>query len=154
MYLKLADKVSPRKVAIALRPDVSEEDIEWDAENVYEWVYVDFPGLGFSLDITRDHGVSSVEDDALDLLSEEEIEDLPTSGPTYIFGFDRTRNIYVSELDEKLIQKISDTLETAILAYPGRIYMGGPDPEPVKRYEPRREGAGSNDDGVDEPGAG
>ena len=138
MYLKLADKICPRKVASVLRPDISEAAIEWDYENVYEWVYVDFPGLSFSLDVTRDHGQSVVDDDKLDLLTDEELENLPSIGPTYIFGFDRTVDAYVNEINEDLVQQVSDALQVGITVYPGRINMGKRDPEPLRQIKPRR----------------
>ena len=66
MYLKLAAKLSPRKVAIALIPGLQPEQVDWDYENVYEWAYVDLPEISYSLDITRDHGMNEVADDKLD----------------------------------------------------------------------------------------
>jgi len=98
------------------------------------------PGVSFSLDVTRDHGMSDVDDDALDMMSAEEIETLPTSGPTYIFGWDRGRDQYVEEIPESLIRLLCATTRSDIVVYPGRIHMGRQDPQPVKqiRYEPHQ----------------
>jgi hypothetical protein len=52
MYLKLAERLSPRKVAVALLPHLRPEQVDWDYENVYEWAWVDFPELAFSLDVS------------------------------------------------------------------------------------------------------
>lgn len=52
MYLKLAERLSPKKVAVALLPHLRPEQVDWDCENVYEWAWVDFPELAFSLDVS------------------------------------------------------------------------------------------------------
>ncbi len=138
MYLKLADKLSPKKVAVALLPNLRLEQIEWDYENVHEWAYVDLPELTFSLDVTREHGMSDVDDEVLDGLTPEEIEALPTAGPTYIFGWNRRSDYYVQDLPDSLIQRISDSVQSEILIYPGRINVDAVDPEPIGRTKPKR----------------
>ena len=137
MYLKLAERLSPKKVAIALLPHLRPDQVEWDYENVYEWAYVDIPELAFSLDVTRDHGMSDMDDDALDGLTPEQIEALPTAGPTYIFGWNRRTDSYVHDLAESLIQRISDSVQSEILIYPGRINVDATDPEPIGHTKPR-----------------
>lgn len=138
MYLKLTERLSPKKVAVALLPHLRPDQVDWDYENVYEWAYVDLPYLPYTLDVTRDHGMSDVDDDDLDRLSPEEIEALPTAGPTYIFGFDRRSNACVPERADELIQRISDSVQSEILIYPGRINVDQCDPEPIGRTKPRR----------------
>lgn len=138
MYLKLAEKLSPKKVAVALLPHLRPEQVEWDYENVHEWAYVDLPELTFSLDVTREHGMSDVDDEVLDGLTPEEIEALPTAGPTYIFGWNRRSDSYVSDLADSLIQRISDSVQCEILIYPGRIDVDAVDPEPIGRTKPKR----------------
>jgi hypothetical protein len=130
--------LSPKKVAVALLPHLRPEHVDWDYENVYEWAYVDLPDLRFTLDVTRDHGMSDVDDKVLDALSSEEIEALPTVGPTYIFGLDRRSDSYVMELPDELIQRISDSVQSEVLIFPGRINTDQPDPEPIGRTKPRR----------------
>lgn len=136
MYLKLAEKLSPRNVAIALVPHLQADQIEHDHENTYEWTLIDLPGLPFSLNVTRDHGMSHMDDEALDALSPGEIEALPTAGPTYIYGYDRQSNSLVLELPHELVQRLSDSLQSEILIYPGRITIDQPDPEPTGRTKP------------------
>jgi len=58
--------MSPKNVAIALVPDLCPEQVEWDHENVNEWAYVDLPEVSFSLNVTRDQGMSDVDDDELE----------------------------------------------------------------------------------------
>ena len=137
MYLKLADKLCPREVARMLCPGISDEDIEWDYENVYEWVYVDLPGLPFLLDVNRDHGQSAVDDDRLDSLTNEELANLPSIGPTYITGIDRDRKAIIREIAEEVIQQLSDKLMTEITVYLGGIDMSVSETEPSKRFEPQ-----------------
>ncbi len=138
MYLKLVDKLSPKKVAIALLPQLRPEQVEWDYENVHEWAYVDLPELTFSLDVTREHGMCDLDDEVLDGLSPEEIEDLPTAGATYIFGWNRRSDSYVPDLPDSLIQKISDSIKSEILVYPGRINIDSADTAPTGRIKPIR----------------
>ena len=136
MYLQLTEKLSPRHVALALLPHLPADQIEWDHENIYEWTFLDLPGLSFSLNVTRDHGMSHVEDRHLDTLSPEQIEALPTAGPTYIYGYDRQKNSRVIELPRELVQRISDALQSDILIYPGRLAIDKPDPKPIARTKP------------------
>ena len=138
MYLKLTERFSPKKVAVALLPHLRPDQVDWDYENVYEWAYVDLPELSFTLDVTRDHGMSDVDDDVVDGLTPEEIEALPTAGPTYIFGLDRRSDSYVLDLADELIQRISDSVQSEILIFPGRINVDQADPEPIGRTKPRR----------------
>lgn len=137
MYLKLTEKLSPRKVAIALLPHLQAEQVECDHENVYEWACVDLPELSFSLNVTRDHGMSHVDDEVLDTLTPEQIEALPTAGPTYIYGYNRQSNSLVPELPQDLVQRISDSTQSDILIYPGRLAIDKPDPKPICRTKPR-----------------
>lgn len=44
-----------------LRPD----QVDWDCENVYEWAFVDLPELTFTLNVTRNHGMSEVDDELI-----------------------------------------------------------------------------------------
>lgn len=138
MYLKLAEKLSPKKVALALLPHLQPHQVDWDCENVYEWAYVDLPELSFTLDVTRDHGMSDVDDEVLDGLTPEEIEALPTAGPTYIFGIERRSGSYAPELTDDLIQRICDSVQSDILIFPGRINVDQADPEPIGRTKPKR----------------
>ncbi|RYE83447.1 MAG: hypothetical protein EOO65_03945 [Methanosarcinales archaeon] len=121
MYLQLAEKLSPRKVALALLPHLQADQVEWDHENIYEWAFVDLPELSFSLNVTRDHGMSHVDDEVLDTLSPEQIEALPIAGPTYIYGYDRRSNSHVLELPDELVQHISNSTGSDLLIYPGRL---------------------------------
>jgi hypothetical protein len=136
MYLKLTEKLSPKKVAVALLPNLRPDQVDWDYENVYEWAYVDLPDLSFTLDVTRDHGMSDVDDEEIDQLSPEELEVLPSAGATYIFGLDRKTNTFVPDLPDKVIQRISDALQSDVLIYPGRINIDEPDPEPIGHTKP------------------
>ncbi len=138
MYLKLAERLSPKKVVEALLPHLRPEQVDWDYENVYEWAYVDLPELAFSLNVTRDHGMSHIGDDVLAGLTPDEIEALPTAGPTYIFGWNRRSDSYVADLADDLIQRISDSVQSEILIFPGRIDVDAVELEPSGRSKPRR----------------
>jgi len=139
MYLKLTERLSPKKVASALLPDLRPDQVECDFENVYEWAYVDLPELAFSLNVSRNHGMSDIDtdDDVLDGLTSDAIEALSISGPTYIFGWNRRTESYVHDLSDHLIQRISDSIQSEILIYPGRINADADDPEPIGQVNPR-----------------
>ena len=131
-------KIQPQEGRRRILPHLRPDQVDWDYENVYEWAYVDLPELSFTLDVTRDHGMSDVDDDVVDGLTPEEIEALPTAGPTYIFGLDRRSDSYVLDLADELIQRISDSVQSEILIFPGRINVDQADPEPIGRTKPRR----------------
>jgi len=135
MYLKLTKKISPRTVAKMITPDLDDHDLEHDYENVYEWAYIDLPELDFSLDVTRDHGMSEIEDHELDNMSQEELKSIPSAGATYIFGFNRKFDQYVNEIPEWVIEILCQKTQSDIFVYPGRINIDDEDPEPIKQYK-------------------
>lgn len=136
MYLRLEKKISPKNVAVALFPDVVEGDLEYDIENVYEWLYLKIPPFDHSLDITRDHGMSDVDDNDIDGMSNEEIDLLDKAGPTYIFAWDRKKDAYIEFIPIEIIQKISNQLSSRVFVLPGRIDVGQKDPNPEKIISP------------------
>ena len=147
MYLKLHNKFSPKRVAALMLPELAEDEPEYGSENVYEWVYIDLPSVAFSLDVTRDHGMSDVDDDLLEKMTASELEVLPSAGPTYIFGWDRQRDVYVEDIPDSVIRLLCARTQTDIAVHPGRIDMDKEDPKPIKhfRYEANKLGFSGRD---------
>ena len=55
MYLRFESPLErDRALAKALSSDLDEDSIDYDFENVYEWMYVDLPQLDFSLNVSRE----------------------------------------------------------------------------------------------------
>ena len=137
MYLRLDKDIELIELGKRLLPEANEESFCWDYENVYEWMYVDLPSYGFSLNISRDHGMSDIDDELLDKYQdyEEALKGIVTPGPIYIFGWYKARDTYVDELPESLIVKICKRLNSDIALYEGRINVEFPDAEPVSIYK-------------------
>ena len=136
MYLKLDKNIKFIELGKLLLPEATEESLCWDCENVYEWMYVDMPGYGFSLNISREHGMADVDVEILDKYQDDEeaLNEIVTPGPIYIFGWDKARDAYV-DLPESLIMTICRSLNTDILLYAGRINVDVPDAEPISIYK-------------------
>ena len=135
MYLKLNQNIKLIELGELLLPNSTEESLDWDYENVYEWMYVDIPNYKFSLNISRDHGMSDIEDDDL---SEEELNRIVKPGPIYIFGWDRKKDKYINDLPETLIKYISEKVNYELILYPGRSNVDKEDPKPIKIYKPNK----------------
>ena len=69
MYLRIATELDFKELATSLSPDLTEESIGWDYENVYEWMWVELPQFDFVLNISREHGGAGVGDDLFDQLA-------------------------------------------------------------------------------------
>jgi hypothetical protein len=135
MYLKLSKRISPKTVAKLLLSNLGDHDLEYDIENVYEWAYIDLPELDFSLNVTRDHGMSEIDDDELDNMSEDELESLPSAGATHVIGVNRRSNLIVTEIPEWVKELLCQRTQSDITVYPGRINIEAKDPEPIKQYK-------------------
>ncbi len=136
MHLRLKRKISVSSAAKLLRAKLPGTEIELDYENQYEWAYVDLAGLSFTLDITRDHGMSEIDDEFLGKVSDAEIESLDTAGPTYLFGIDRKTDSIVDDVPSWAIQNICDALQTEIDILPGRLNVAGEDPPSTLTVKP------------------
>ena len=124
MYLKLDKKIPPIKVAQMLDTELSEDEVNYDYENVYEWVYLNPPGYDCTLNISRDHGQSEIDDDLLDEMTEDQILSLPEAGETYITS-ERP-----SIIPNELIRYIAEKTESKIKVFKSRLNIEGDDGVP------------------------
>lgn len=104
MYLKFETRSEFPALAEALCADLTEDMIDWDSENVYEWMYVDLPQLAFSLNISREHGWANVDNDTMDQYrdNEDKLKEHVHPGAVYVFGWDRKVSDYVDQLPDFL----------------------------------------------------
>lgn len=138
MYLKFISKLNFPALAKALCTDLTEDTIDWDSENVYEWMYVDLPQLDFSLNVSREHGWAEIDDALYDLYEDDE-ETLTQHlhpGPVYLFGWNRQESNYVDALPDFLPAFVADRLSVDVSVYPGRINVDIPDAEPIAVVTP------------------
>lgn len=136
MYLRIETKVAPLQVGKLLFPSLAEEDFRYDMENQYEWLYLSIDGFDKVLDITRDHGMSEIEDEVLDEMSPEEIEENLNVGPTYIFTVDDLNKKYYEDIPDELIQQLSNTLKSSISIFSGSFNIQNEDSNAIRTIHP------------------
>ncbi len=139
MYLKFMTELDFISLARVLPPEVREEDLDWDYENVYEWMYLDLPLIPFSLNVSREHGLADVEDEEI---SSSDLQTtfpgpLAKPGPVYVFGWNRQENDYADPLPDSLVTYIADRLGVPVQVYAWRVNVDLPDLGPDKIVEPR-----------------
>lgn len=132
MYLRFQSSLEFPALAHALCEQLTEDNINWGSENVYEWMWVDLPQLDFSLNISREHGLADVEDEVLDRYrdDEEELKRIVRSGPIYVMGWNRNRDEYVDQLPDFLAKYIADRLSVDVFGFHRRINVDVADGEP------------------------
>lgn len=140
MYLRFETDLGLPALAKALHSELTEDDIDYDYENVYEWMYVDLPQIGFSLNISREHGWADLDDEVLDKYEDEQekLRELIRPGPVYIFGWSRETDSYVDELPGFLPLFVAERLGTAVSAFTRRINVDSSDGEPESVVYPNR----------------
>ena len=84
MYLRVSTKLKFPDLAQLLNPDLTEDSLGWDYENVYEWMWVDLPQFDFVLNVSREHGGADVDDELYDQLAGD--PDAPMKTPTDCCG--------------------------------------------------------------------
>ena len=139
MYLKFDTNLEFSKLAATLCPELTEDDIAWDSENVYEWMYVDLPQLDFSLNVSREHGWADLDDDTLDQLqdNQEALKRIIRPGPVYVFGWDRKKSDYVDTFPDYLPSFIADRLSVDVSVFDRRINVDLPDGRPLTVVSPK-----------------
>lgn len=125
MYLRFETKLNFQALARTLCAELTEDDIDWDHENVYEWMYVDLPQLDFSLNISREHGY------------EAELGQVVQPGPVYVFGWNRIKSDYVDELPDALPSFIADRLSVQVSVFDGRTNVDLRDGAPLSVVSPK-----------------
>lgn len=133
MYLRFDTDLKFPVLGRRLCPDADEQSFGHDYENVYEWMYVDLPGLPYSLNVSREHGWADIEDESLYVGREHEVK----PGPTFAIGWNRTTDEYVGDLPSWLPQYFADRLSLNVDVFVGRHNVDAPDPEPTSVVHPQ-----------------
>ena len=138
MYLKFFTNLEFPVLGKHLVPEMSELALDWDSENVYEWMYLDFPDRGLCLNLSREHGWANIEDALLaeHRDNEAKLKRLVQPGSVYVFGWDRKASTYIDVLPESLASEIADTLNVEVYVYAGRINVDIPDSAPTEVIKP------------------
>jgi hypothetical protein len=139
MYLKFETRLEFPELARTLCPELTEENIDWDSENVYEWMYVDLPQLDFSLNVSREHGWTDIDDATLDQHenNQEALKQIVQPGPVYVFGWNRRTSDYVDQLPDYLPSFIADRLLVNVSVFNRRINVDQPDTKPLTVVGPK-----------------
>ncbi len=137
MYLKAIFIGAFPEIGSLLAPSATLESFEYDSENVYEWLWVNFPSVPFALNVSREHGWADIEDDIESTASPDELEALVKPGPVYLSGWNRTTDSYVDELPDWLPQFVADRLNVEVFVYNGRINVDVPDGQPANVVRPQ-----------------
>ncbi len=111
MYLKFETRLEFPELARTLCPELKEYRLDWDSEDVYEWMYVDLPQLDFSLNVSREHGWADIDDEVLDQHQDDQeaLRQLVHPRAVYVFGWNRNASAYVDELPDYLPSLIAVT---------------------------------------------
>ena len=136
MYLRIETKIPPLRVGKLIFPDLDEEDFRYDIENQFEWLYLNINGFDKTLDITRDHGMSEIEDEVLDEMSAKEIEENLSVGPTYIFTVDDQNKNYYENIPNEVTQELSNILKSPISVFSGSFNIENDDSKPKITIQP------------------
>lgn len=139
MYLKFDTRLEFPELARTLYAELTEDNIDWDSENVYEWMCVDLPQLEFSLNVSREHGWADIDDATLDKheTNPEALKQIVQPGPVYIFGWDRRNSDYVDQLPDDLPSFIADRLLVDVSVFDRRINVDIPDGAPLTVVSPK-----------------
>ncbi|MFT7640296.1 MAG: hypothetical protein ACI9G1_002037 [Pirellulaceae bacterium] len=144
MYLRFSTRLEFPALASTVCADSAEAALDWDSENVYEWMYVTLPELDYSLNVSREHGWADIDDELLDLHEGDDAElrklrKLAKPGPVYVYGWDREKSDYVDELPDSVAQTFAQRLAVDVYVYAGRINVDKPDDTPVVIIKPTAE---------------
>ena len=120
MYLKLTVGSPLEEFVRAAWPEAEGESLMYDYEDVYEWGWLELPGLGIRLNISREHG--------------EAEEPACEPGPVYVGAFDIDSETYVDELPEQVVERFRAAHSGQMTVHPGRYYVDQPDAEPVRVF--------------------
>ena len=138
MYLKIAIELDFKELATSLSPDLTQESIGWDYENVYEWMWVDLPQYDFVLNISREHGGADVDDDLFDQLAgdSDAQRKLMKPGPTYVNAWTNRNGERVNDLPETLAQFFANQLNVDVVVFDGILNVDGEDGAPARTVNP------------------
>jgi hypothetical protein len=138
MYLRFLTRLEFPQIAKRLCPDLTEDAIDRDSENVYEWMYIDLPQLGYSLNVSREHGWADLDDETLDQYenNNETLKQIVQPGPVYVIGWDRKHDQYVDALPDFLPSFFADRLAIDVAVFAGRLDVDNAVCEPLRVVHP------------------
>ncbi len=140
MHLRFESRLDFAALARALCVDLTEDSIDYDYENVYEWMYVDLPQIEFSLNVSREHGWADIEDEMLDKYEHHkpQLRELVQPGLVYVFGWSRETDDYVDDLPDFLPSLVADRLGVDVSVFSRRINVDSSDGEPIAVVRPAK----------------
>lgn len=133
MYLRFQTRLTFPELAQALCPDLTEDMIDWDRENVYEWMYLGLPQLEFSLHVSREHGWADVSDEVIDQCEKDnqKLSELIHPGPVFVSGWNRRTSTAADSLPDFLPNFIANRLSLEVAVCAGRVNVELPDEGPI-----------------------
>jgi hypothetical protein len=139
MYLKFETRLEFSELARMLCPELTEDKLDWDYENVYEWMYIDLTQLNFSLNVSREHGWGYIDDETLNQHQDdqESLNQIVNPGAVYVFGWDRNKSDYIDQLPDYLPAFIADRLVVDVSVFNQPINADIPDEQPVTVVSPK-----------------
>ncbi len=138
MYLKFHTQLGFPAIARLLCPELTEDKLEWDSENVYEWMYVNLPQLDFSLNLSREHGCACIDFDMLEQPPDNQkaLKHDVRPGPVYVFGWDGDTSNYVDQLPAYVAAFIANRLSVEVSVFNRPINIDIPDGQPLEVVKP------------------
>jgi|GEM_PF-2264735 len=133
MYLRFESDLEFPAIASALLDEAGDDSINWDYENVYEWMYLRLPQLDFVLNISREHGYADLDDDIVDQYvgRADELKQIVRPGPVYVFGWSH-HDDYVDLLPDSLASFFADRLQAPVSVFNRRINVEVSDDDPIR----------------------
>jgi hypothetical protein len=121
VYLRFDTKLDCPVLARLLNPSVSDDSIDWDYENVYEWMWLDLIQFDFVLNISREHGDADVDDGTF-----------ATPGSTFVNAWSRGDRYRVDKLPDSLAQFLANQLNVDIAVFAGTLNVDIEDGPPIR----------------------
>lgn len=123
MYFKFTVGGDLEDIVRSVWPYASGSDLEYDYENVYEWVWLSLPGMEAHLNISREH---KKHDDAV----------ASTVFPIYLSAMEPDREKFVAELDQAIAGRISLVHGCKVEIFEGEYPDTENEETPVTTIEP------------------
>ena len=127
------------ELGLLLNPSACESDFDCDVENVYQWMYVTLAQFDATLNISRDHGWSSISDE---IESQYDVNDprllaLVHPGPTYAISCGHDRKSRPEILWYDVAQYIADSVNVPVDLLHGALNVDVEDSKPIATLIPR-----------------
>lgn len=123
MYFKFTVEGDLEDIVRSVWPYASGPDLEYDYENVYEWVWLNLPEQDAHLNISREH---KKHDDAV----------AETVFPIFLSAMEPDRKNFVDELDQAIARRISLVHGCEVEVFDGRYPLSENEETPVTTIKP------------------